>query len=73
MSRTELIRLRIREFAARENWTLTEVAERSGVPYSTIKTYARSPGMAMVDIGALLKLARIFDVSVEDLFEVVEK
>ncbi|MBD1805291.1 helix-turn-helix transcriptional regulator [Microcoleus sp. FACHB-SPT15] len=73
MSRGELVRLRIKEFAARENWTLTEVAERSGVPYSTIKTYARSPGMAMVDIGALLKLARIFDVSVEDLFEVVEK
>jgi transcriptional regulator with XRE-family HTH domain len=73
MSRGELVRLRIKEFAARENWTLTEVAERSGVPYSTIKTYARSPGMAMVDIGALLKLARIFDVSVEDLFELVEK
>jgi transcriptional regulator with XRE-family HTH domain len=73
MSRGELVRLRIKEFAARENWTLTEVAERSGVPYSTIKTYARSPGMAMVDIGALLKLARIFDVSIEDLFEVVEK
>jgi transcriptional regulator with XRE-family HTH domain len=65
--------LRIRELAARENWTLLDVAERSGVPYSTIKTYARSPGMTMVDIGALLKLARTFDVLIEDLFEIVKE
>ncbi|HAG85684.1 MAG TPA: transcriptional regulator [Cyanobacteria bacterium UBA12227] len=70
MSRGERIRLRIKELAAREKWTLTEVAERSGVPYSTIKSYARSPGMTMVDIGALFKLARTFDVLIEDLFEV---
>jgi hypothetical protein len=38
--------------------TLKEVAERSGVPYNTVKTYARSPGMTMADIGALLKLAQ---------------
>ncbi|MEQ8970771.1 helix-turn-helix domain-containing protein [Coleofasciculus sp. F4-SAH-05] len=73
MSRGERVRLRIRELAARENWTLLDVAERSGVPYSTIKTYARSPGMTMVDIGALLKLARTFDVLIEDLFEIVQE
>ncbi|MEQ8386563.1 helix-turn-helix domain-containing protein [Coleofasciculus chthonoplastes] len=73
MSRGERVRLRIRELAARENWTLLDVAERSGVPYSTIKTYARSPGMTMVDIGALLKLARTFDVLIEDLFEIVKE
>ena len=72
MSRGELVRLRIREFAVREGWTLKEVAERSGVPYNTVKTYARSPGMTMVDIGALLRLARTFDVLIEDLFEVLE-
>lgn len=72
MSRGELVRLRIKELAARENWTLTEVSQRLGVPYSTIKTYVRSPGMTMVDIGALLKLARTFDVLIEDLFEVIE-
>jgi len=73
MSRGERVRLRIRELAARENWTLLDVAQRSGVPYSTIKTYARSPGMTMVDIGALLKLARTFDVLIEDLFETVQE
>ncbi|MEQ8958243.1 MAG: helix-turn-helix transcriptional regulator [Coleofasciculus sp. C2-GNP5-27] len=73
MSRGERVRLRIRELAARENWTLLDVAEQSGVPYSTIKTYARSPGMTMVDIGALLKLARTFDVLIEDLFEIVKE
>ena len=73
MSRGELVRLRIKEFAARENWTITEVAERSGVPYSTVKTYASSPGMTMVDIGAIRRLAKTFDVLIEDLFEVVEE
>mgnify|MGYP001506370036 CR=1 FL=1 len=72
MSRGELVRLRIKEFAAKEGWTLKEVADRSGVPYSTIKTYAISPGMTMADINALRKLARTFDVLIEDLFEVVE-
>lgn len=73
MSRTELIRLRIKEFAAREGWTLKELSERSGVSYSTIKTYAVSPGMTMADLMALQKLARTFDVLIEDLFEVVRE
>jgi len=73
MSRTELIRLRIREFAAREGWTLKELSERSGVSYSTIKTYAVSQGMVMADLAALQKLARTFDVLIEDLLEVVEE
>ena len=63
------IRLRIRELAAEKGWTLKEVSQRSGVPYTTITTYARSPGMATVDGSALLKLARVFDVLVEDLIE----
>jgi len=33
---------------------------------------ARSPGMTMADIGALLKLARTFDVSIEELLDFVE-
>ncbi len=68
-----LVRLRIKEFAKAKGWTLKEVAQRSDVNYSTLKTYARSPGMAMVDATALLKLARTFDVMVEDLIEVVEE
>ncbi|HEY9908758.1 MAG TPA: helix-turn-helix transcriptional regulator [Thermosynechococcaceae cyanobacterium] len=68
-----LVRLRIREFAQERGWTLKEVSERSEVNYSTLKTYARSPGIATVDITALLKLARVFEVAIEDLIEVVEE
>ena len=68
-----LVRLRIREFAQERGWTLKEVSERSGVGYSAIKTYARSSGMATVDVTALQKLARTFDVMIEDLIEVVEE
>lgn len=68
-----LIRLRIKEFASEQGWTLREVSERSGVNYSTLKTYARSPGIATIDMTALIKLARTFDVAIEDLIEVVEE
>lgn len=68
-----LVKLKIKEFAAKEGWTLKEVTQRSGVPYSTIKTYAVSPGMAMADIAALKKLANTFDIFIEDLIEVVQE
>jgi transcriptional regulator with XRE-family HTH domain len=68
-----LVRLRIRELADERGWTLKEVSERSGVPYTTITTYARSTGMATVDVTALQKLARTFDLIMEDLIEVVEE
>lgn len=68
-----LVRLRIREFAEERGWSLKEVAARSGIPYSTVTTYARSPGMATLDVTALQKLARTFDVMMEDLIEVVEE
>ncbi len=68
-----LVRLRIREYAEERGWTLKEVSERSGVVYSTLRTYARSPGLATVDVTALQKLARTFDVMIEDLIEVVEE
>ncbi len=67
------MRLRVREFAAEKGWTLKEVAERSGVGYSTISNYARSSGMAMVDYTALHRLARTFDVMIEDLVEILEE
>jgi len=68
-----LVRLRIREFAAEKGWTLTELSERSGVGYSALKVYARSPGLATVDVTALDKLARTFNVLIEDLYEVVKE
>jgi transcriptional regulator with XRE-family HTH domain len=73
MSKNGLVRLKIKELAAKEGWTLKQVSDRSGVAYGTIKTYAVSPGMAMADINALRKLAQTFDVLIEDLFEVVKE
>lgn len=67
------MRLRVREFAAEKGWTLKEVAERSGVGYTTISNYARSSGMAMVDYTALHRLARTFDVMIEELVEILEE
>jgi len=67
-----LIRLRIREFADEKGWTLKEVSDRSGVVYSSLRTYARSPGLATIDVTSLDKLARTFDVMVEDLYEIVK-
>jgi transcriptional regulator with XRE-family HTH domain len=58
---------------ALEARSLKEVADRSGVSYNTVKSYARSPGMAMADIGALLKLAPTFDVSIAQLWDFVEE
>jgi putative transcriptional regulator len=68
-----LIRLRVRELAAEKGWTIKEVSERSGVVYSTLRTYARSSGLATVDVTALHKLARTFDVLIEDLYEIVQE
>jgi putative transcriptional regulator len=68
-----LVRLKIREFATEKGWSLKEVSTRSGVNYSTLKTYAQSSGMATVDATALIKLARVFDVAIEELIEIVEE
>lgn len=68
-----VVRLRVRELAAEKGWTLKEVSERSGVVYSTLRTYARSSGLATVDFTALHKLARAFDVMIEDLVEILEE
>jgi putative transcriptional regulator len=68
-----LFRVRIRELAKEQDLKLKDISERSGVNYSTIKTYARSEGMAMADVVALIKIARVFGVAVEDLVEILEE
>ena len=68
-----MFRLRIKELAAERDWTLKEIAERSKLPYSTVATYANSPGMVMVNLVSVQKLARVLNVAIEDLIEVVEK
>ncbi|MEA5595243.1 helix-turn-helix transcriptional regulator [Rivularia sp. UHCC 0363] len=68
-----IIRLKVRELAAEKGWTIKEVSDRSGVVYSTLRIYAGSPGMTMVDFTAIQKLARAFDVMIEELVEVIEE
>lgn len=68
-----LVRLRIRELAAEKGWTLKEVAERSGLAYSTVTSYVRREAMTTTDFTAIQKLARAFDVMIEDLVEVLEE
>ncbi|AFZ20846.1 helix-turn-helix domain-containing protein [Allocoleopsis franciscana] len=67
-----LIRLRVRELAAEKGWTLREVADRSGVNYKTVVSYARREAMAMTDFTAIQKLARAFNIAIEDVVEVLE-
>jgi len=67
------VRLKVREFAQEKGWTLKEVSERSGVIYSTVRHYARCPGMSKIDFISVQKLARTFDVMVEDIVEIVEE
>jgi len=67
------VRLRIRELAQVQGWTLKEVAERSGVNYSTIKSYVQRGELNTVDLSAVFKIASAFNVSVEELVEVLEE
>ncbi|MEG4392693.1 helix-turn-helix transcriptional regulator [Microcoleus sp. BROC3] len=68
-----LVRIKVRELAAEKGWTFKEVSERSGVVYNTVKHYARTPGLTTVDFTCLRKLARTFDVMIEDLVEILEE
>ena len=68
-----LIRIRVRELAAERGWTFKEVAERSGVVYSTITTYARRSEISMVDFTAIHKLARAFGVMIVDVVEIIKE
>jgi putative transcriptional regulator len=67
------VRLKVREFADLKGWTLREISDRSAIPYATIKKYAKAPTLATVDYTALIKLARVFEVEVSDLIEVIEE
>lgn len=67
------IRLKIRELASEKQWTLKEVSHRIGIPYSTVTNYASAPSLSTIDYTALLKLARAFEIPIEDLVEVLEE
>ncbi|MBD2000688.1 helix-turn-helix transcriptional regulator [Leptolyngbya sp. FACHB-541] len=66
-------RLRIRELAQAKGWTLKNVADRSGVNYNTLKSYVQRDALNTVDLTTVLKIARAFDVTVEELVEVLEE
>jgi transcriptional regulator with XRE-family HTH domain len=68
------VKLRIRELAEQRGWSLQDVADRAGVNYNTVKSYARrDDGMNTVDLVAVHKIAQAFEVAIEDLIEVVEE
>jgi putative transcriptional regulator len=67
------VRLRIRELAEQKGWTLKEIADRSGVNYSTVRSYVRRETLNTVDLWAVYQIARAFEVSIEDLVEVMEE
>lgn len=68
-----LVRLKIRELADEKGWTLKDVADRANVPYSTVRHYARSEGLATVDLTSIQRIAQTLDVLIEDLMEVVKE
>lgn len=68
-----LFRLKIRELANEKGWTLKEVADRSGVNYSTLKSYVQRGAMKTVDLTAVYKIAQTFEIRMEDLTEILEE
>jgi len=68
-----LIRLRIREFADQRGWTLKDVAERAGLNYSTVKNYVQRDAMTMTDYTSIRRLAHAFEITIEELVEVLEE
>ena len=67
------VRLKIRELAEKKGWSLRDVANHSGVNYNTVKSYVQSDALNTVDLSAVQKIARAFDVAIEDLVEVLEE
>ncbi|MEH2465525.1 helix-turn-helix domain-containing protein [Nostoc sp.] len=65
--------LKIRELAEEKGWTLKEVSDRYGVINSTVRSYTRRSGMTTVDFTAIHRLGHIFDVTIEDLVEILEE
>lgn len=68
-----LIRLKIYELASEKGWTMKEISDRSGVTYASLVRYANSSGLASMDVTSVHKLARVFDVLVEDMYEIVRE
>ena len=68
-----LFRLRIRELAKQQGIGIRALSRQANVPYSTVATYTGSPGMATADIPAVMRIAEVLGVSIEELVEVLEE
>lgn len=66
------VRLRIRELADKRGWSLKDVADHSKVNYNTIRSYVQRGELNTVDLSAVYKIAKAFEVTIDDLVEVVE-
>ncbi|ALF55528.1 helix-turn-helix transcriptional regulator [Nostoc spongiaeforme FACHB-130] len=66
------VRLKIRELAEQRGWTLKDVANRSGVNYNTVRSYVQRGALNTVDLSAVFKIAQAFEVTLEELVEVIE-
>lgn len=67
-----LFKLRIRELAKQKEIGIRALSRQANVPYSTVATYAASPGMSTADIPAVMRIAQVLDVSIEELVEIIE-
>lgn len=67
------VRLKIRELAEERGWTLQDVSDRSGVNYNTVRSYVQRGTLNTVDLSAVFKIARAFEVTLEQLVEVLEE
>lgn len=68
-----LFKLRIRELAKQKGIGIRALSRQANVPYSTVATYAGSPGMATADIPAVMRIAEVLDVTIEELVEIVDE
>ena len=66
------VRLRIRELADKRGWSLKDVADRSEVNYNTIRSYVQRGELNTVDLSAVYKIAKAFEVTIDELVEVVK-
>jgi putative transcriptional regulator len=67
------IRLKVRQYADKNEWTLREVSNRSRIPYATVKKYAQAMSLATVDYTALIKLSNVFEITIDELVEILEE
>ncbi|MCP6760711.1 MAG: helix-turn-helix transcriptional regulator [Fischerella sp. CENA71] len=68
-----IVTLKNRELAKKRGWTLQDVADQSGVNYNTVKSYTQcDDGLNTVHLSLVYEIARAFDITIENLMEVLE-